>query len=57
MALMTGQLQANETNFKLCERCGKVMLIYERCDCYNELSKPANRNKEVAKDNLNLAMS
>lgn len=49
MALMTGQLQANEVNFKLCERCGKVMLVYERCDCYNELAKPAIRNKEVAK--------
>jgi hypothetical protein len=46
---MTGQLQADEVNFKLCERCGKVMLIHEKCDCYNELSKPSNRNKEVSK--------
>gem|GEM_PF-2182670 len=49
MALMTGQLQENEVNFKLCERCGKLMLIYEKCDCYNEFSKLSNRNKEVAK--------
>ena len=37
MALMIGQQQEDEVRFKLCERCGKLMLIYERCECYNEL--------------------
>lgn len=51
MALMTGQRQEDEVHFKLCERCGKVMLIYERCECYNELLRASNRNKELAKPN------
>ena len=43
------QLEADEVKFRFCERCGKVMLIYERCDCYNEITKPSNRGKVVAK--------
>ena len=50
MALVTGQTQLEEGSFKLCERCGKVMLIYEKCDCYNEISKPLyNKNKGITK--------
>ena len=49
MSLMTGQRQDGEVLFKLCERCGKIMLIYERCECYSELSKPLNRNKDLVK--------
>ena len=53
MALVTGQIQLEEGSFKLCERCGKVMLIYEKCDCYNEISKPSyNKNKEITKSTL-----
>ena len=51
MALMIGQQQEDEVRFKLCERCGKLMLIYERCECYNELLRASNRNKELAKRN------
>ena len=51
MALMIGQQQEDEVRFKLCERCGKLMLIYERCECYNELLRASNRNKKLAKRN------
>lgn len=45
---MTSQYQENTVLFKLCERCGKLILIHQVCECYNELSKPSIRAKAVS---------